>query len=117
MSNISNFPSRKDQRLEHAGDWIAAIGRGITEEEEQELGAWLVRDKANYDLFMELAELWDDMDALDRQVRQIRRLALPDRAQRCIHLPLSVEQASSARARCRGESRADGSQRSGIQGD
>jgi len=66
MSNISEFPSRKDRRLEEAGDWIAAIGRGLTEEDEQELGAWLSSSSANYDVFMELACLWDDMDGLGR---------------------------------------------------
>lgn len=66
MSNISEFPSRKDRRLKEAGDWIAAIGRGLTEEEEQALGAWLSSSRANYDVFMELARLWDDMDGLAR---------------------------------------------------
>ena len=66
MSNISEFPSRQDRRLEEAGDWIAAIGRGLTEEEEQALGAWLSSSRANYDVFMELARLWDDMGSLAR---------------------------------------------------
>lgn len=66
MSNISEFPSLKDRRLEEAGDWIAAIGRGLTEEEEQALGAWLSSSRANYNVFMELARLWDDMDGLER---------------------------------------------------
>lgn len=66
MSNIRQFPTHNDGRLEEAGDWIAAIERGLTEEEEQELGAWMASDKANHGAIMELAELWDDMDALTR---------------------------------------------------
>ena len=38
MSNIRQFPTHNDSRIEKAGDWIAAIERGLTEEEEQELG-------------------------------------------------------------------------------
>lgn len=66
MSNIREFPSSKDRRLEEASDWIAAIERGLTEEKEQELGNWLSRSRINYELFMELAQLWDNMDALGR---------------------------------------------------
>jgi len=66
MSNIREFPSSNERRLEEAGDWIAAIERGLTEEEEQELGSWLSRSRTNYKLFIELAQLWDNMDALGR---------------------------------------------------
>ena len=66
MTNVCQFPTQIDRRLEKAGDWIAAVERGITEEEEQELGAWLAEDKANHAAFMEYATLWDEMDALAR---------------------------------------------------
>lgn len=66
MNNIRSFPSRNDDRVEMAADWIAAIERGITEKEEAELGQWLRIDDDNLRCFLELAELWDDMDALGR---------------------------------------------------
>jgi len=66
MSNIREFPSAEDRRLQEAGDWIAAIERGLTKEEESELDSWLSRSTANYQLFMELAQLWDNMEALSR---------------------------------------------------
>ncbi|MGB1352219.1 MAG: FecR family protein [Luminiphilus sp.] len=66
MSNIREFPSGEDRRLQEAGDWIAAIERGLTKEEESELDSWLSRSTANYQLFMELAQLWDNMEVLNR---------------------------------------------------
>ena len=66
MSNIRMFPQRQDRANRGAGDWIAAMGRGLTQKEEEQLGAWLSVDKKNYDELMELARLWDEMDALER---------------------------------------------------
>ena len=66
MSNIREFPSGEDRRLQEAGDWIAAIERGLTKEEESELDSWLSQSTANYQLFMELAQLWDNMEVLNR---------------------------------------------------
>jgi len=66
MSNIREFPSSKDRKLQEAADWIAAIERGLTGEEEQELARWLSLSRANYQLFIELAELWDNMEELSR---------------------------------------------------
>ena len=66
MSNIREFPSSKDRKLQEAADWIAAIERGLTGEEEQELARWLSLSRANYQLFIELAELWDNMEVLSR---------------------------------------------------
>ena len=66
MSNIRVFPQRQDRASRAAGDWIAAMGRGLTQKEEEQLGAWLSSDKKNYDELMELARLWDEMDALER---------------------------------------------------
>ncbi len=66
MSNVSQFPSSQDVCVEEAGNWIARLGNGLTEQEELELGEWLSQGKGNYKVFMELAELWDSMDALTR---------------------------------------------------
>ena len=66
MSNIREFSSSKDRKLQEAADWIAAIERGLTGEEEQELARWLSLSRANYQLFIELAELWDNMEVLSR---------------------------------------------------
>lgn len=64
MTNITPFPQNEDRRLAEASDWIAALERGLSEEEEQKLGEWLARDTDNFDQFMELAALWDQMDVL-----------------------------------------------------
>ena len=66
MSNVTRFPQRRDHCTDVASSWIAAIERGLTEEEEKELGLWLAEDRRNHELFMELATLWDQMDVLHR---------------------------------------------------
>ena len=66
MSNVRMFPQRQDATRRGAGDWIAAMERGLTQKEEEQLGAWLSGDNKNYDELMELARLWDEMDALER---------------------------------------------------
>lgn len=66
MSNVTQFPKRRDERLEEAADWIARLGNGLTEAEEQELGKWMSLERENYEQFMELATLWDEMDSLSR---------------------------------------------------
>jgi len=66
MSNIRELLFSKDRKLQEAADWIAAIERGLTEEEERELAGWLSLSRANYQLFIELAELWDNMEVLSR---------------------------------------------------
>ena len=66
MSNIRMLPQREDRPIKAAGDWIAAMERGLSQKEEEELGAWLSSDSKKYDELMELARLWDEMDALER---------------------------------------------------
>lgn len=66
MSNISQFPSRDDRRIDQAAEWIARLGRGLSPAEEQELGAWLGQCRENHDELMEQARLWDGMDGMSR---------------------------------------------------
>lgn len=66
MSNVREFPLQHDVCVDEAGDWIAKLGDGLSEDQERELGIWLSRSDENYRIFMELAELWDRMDALSR---------------------------------------------------
>ena len=66
MTNISEFPSPQLQREVEASDWAAKLGRGLSKEEEFELGKWLSENPANSAVFMELVTLWDKMDALAR---------------------------------------------------
>jgi len=66
MSNVSEFPLQQETRVDEAGDWVARLGDGLSKDEERELGIWLSNSRENYKIFMELAELWDSMDALTR---------------------------------------------------
>lgn len=66
MSNVTQFPQNESRRLVEASGWIAALERGLSEDEEQRLGEWLSRDTANFEPFMELATFWDRMDSLQK---------------------------------------------------
>ena len=66
MSNISQFPPSKQRSVDQAGQWVAALERGITASEERDLNAWLAASKRNRQEFLELARLWDQMDSLGR---------------------------------------------------
>ncbi len=63
MSNVTELLI-ESKRDEEAGLWIAKIDRGITDFEKDELMRWLSAAPKNYQLFLETAELWDDMDAI-----------------------------------------------------
>ncbi len=64
MSNIYEI-NTQDRRYDEASAWIARIDRGLSPDEETGLQAFLA-DTRNRELFLEMAELWDKMDALGR---------------------------------------------------
>jgi transmembrane sensor len=55
-----------EQRLEQACDWISRIDRGLQPEEHQALQQWLAEQPQHLDVLLEVAKLWDKMDALSR---------------------------------------------------
>jgi transmembrane sensor len=55
-----------EQRLEQACDWISRIDRGLQPEEHQALQQWLAEHPQHQDVLLEVAKLWDKMDALSR---------------------------------------------------
>jgi transmembrane sensor len=63
MSNVIQL-SIESRRDEEAGLWIAKIDRGICESEKDDLRRWLSVAPENYQSFLEMAELWDEMDAI-----------------------------------------------------
>ena len=66
MSNVRQFPDRRDKCVEEAGKWVARMGDGLSHDEEMALAKWLSKSRRNYEEFMELARLWDSMDSLTR---------------------------------------------------
>ncbi|WP_163930098.1 FecR family protein [Paraferrimonas sp. SM1919] len=71
MSNIyplkPEFTTAEDeQRLEIACQWIAKIDRDLDSADNLQLGEWLAADQQNVTVFLEVAQLWDKMDALSR---------------------------------------------------
>ncbi|WP_339617625.1 FecR domain-containing protein [uncultured Gilvimarinus sp.] len=65
MSNVLRFASRDDIDQQACG-WVAAMDRGLTAAERQQLSRWLKRHSAHERALYECAELWDSMDQLSR---------------------------------------------------
>jgi len=63
MSNVTQI-STAASRDEEAGLWIARIDRGIRDSETDDLKRWLSSSAENYQAFIEMAEFWDEMDAM-----------------------------------------------------
>ena len=65
MSNVYPFVS-DDERMDQASEWIAKLDRGLNKDEERAFQTWMVSSEKNAELMMELARLWDKMDALNK---------------------------------------------------
>ncbi len=75
MSNVHPIQSDKrhtsaqDQEarcISQASDWIAAIDRGLKDDERELLRHWLAASDDNTKALLEVANLWDKMDDLSR---------------------------------------------------
>ena len=53
-----------EQRLVQACEWVARLDRELTSSEQAELAQWLQSSAANASSLLEVAQLWDKMDAL-----------------------------------------------------
>lgn len=65
MKNVYEFPPL-ERRYDEASQWIARLDRQLTSEEARALQKWMAADPENEALLMEMARLWDKMDALGR---------------------------------------------------
>ncbi|WP_193163794.1 FecR family protein [Microbulbifer hainanensis] len=65
MNNVYRLPDR-ERSLDEACEWIARLDRGLDEGETRDLQHWLADSRGNRDTLMQVAELWDKMDALSR---------------------------------------------------
>jgi len=64
MTNV--YPlMNNDEMFEQASQWIAKIDRTLTKQERQKFRLWLSKDSQHQKLLIEMAGLWDKMDALD----------------------------------------------------
>jgi len=65
MTNV--YPLMDDDaKFEQASLWIAKIDRKLTVTEQQQFKNWLAQDMKHQELIIEMASLWDKMEALDR---------------------------------------------------
>jgi len=65
VSNVTRLTTR-EQRLDSAADWIARFDRGLREDEQQALNAWLDEDAGNRESLLLMLEAWDKSDSLSR---------------------------------------------------
>lgn len=65
IHNDYEMPERADP-IEEASNWIAMLDRGMDDQEEVSLREWLAAAPGNLTALMEVAKLWDRMDALFR---------------------------------------------------
>lgn len=65
MSNVYQLNS-EEQRIEQASEWIAKIDRGLLQNEKVKFEHWLDKDKRNLKMLMNMAKMWDKMDALSQ---------------------------------------------------
>lgn len=65
MANVHPFPN-PTKTLDEASKWLAKMDRGLDETEEAALESWLSGDPKNAEALVEIAEVWDRMDALSR---------------------------------------------------
>ncbi len=64
MSNISQF-NTKEQIQEQASLWVSRMDRGLSQQERQELIAWINQNRKHHESLLSLASLWDDLSVLN----------------------------------------------------
>lgn len=65
MSNVHEI-SNQNRPYQEATAWLSKLDRGLTSREEEELRTWLQANASNANLFLEAAQMWDNMTALSR---------------------------------------------------
>lgn len=65
MSNVYPLNS-DDQIMDQATDWVAKLDRGLSESETREFQKWMGKSEKNQQMLMDLASMWDKMDAMNK---------------------------------------------------
>ena len=83
-TTVVRLPNKPKAR-EEASLWLARLDRGLSEQERQDLGAWLEEDRQHVDALLELAAFWDQTAVLSElaelfPLSRRRRPRLPARA-------------------------------------
>ncbi len=66
MSKVQDIRSRPAKLEDEVSLWIAKLDRGLSAEETKSLSSWINGSAENEAALLEMAALWDDMDALSR---------------------------------------------------
>lgn len=65
MNKIHEFPNQ-DRIHSEAGEWLAKLDRGLSNNERVALQQWLFENEQKREILFNMAELWDKMDTLSR---------------------------------------------------
>lgn len=83
MSNVYDIDDarqRRERRAVEASTWIARMDKGLGDAEAEALRAWMHVDARNRAELLEMARMWDQMDALallsEASPRNVRRSVL-----------------------------------------
>ena len=63
MNNVVPFPNEREI-CEVAGEWIARLDRGLSQDELARFQAWMAADRRHSEALYRLADVWDRMDSL-----------------------------------------------------
>lgn len=69
MSNIYQFdqdPDAAERRAVEASEWIAKLDKGLSIADKEQLTVWMRANPRNEAELLEMAQMWDKMDALAR---------------------------------------------------
>lgn len=65
MSNVVKL-KQTDDVFDEASEWIAKLDRGLATSEKRSLQQWMNADERNESTLLQMAKLWDKMDALSK---------------------------------------------------
>ncbi|GBL04348.1 FecR family protein [Glaciecola sp. KUL10] len=65
MSNVHEINS-KEKAIEQASLWVAKLDRELSEQETQQLQAWLDSSTVNKATFLEVVQVWDKLESLSK---------------------------------------------------
>jgi len=64
VHDIDQARQRRERRAVEASTWIAKMDNGLEDAEADALRAWMRADAGNRAELLEMARMWDQMDAL-----------------------------------------------------
>ena len=90
MSNTTKFPNRNEIE-EQTSEWLAAIDRGLTGDEQEKLQAWLAESPVHGETLVHFASVWDLMDL----VAPVAKVLPLDERMEAVQQPVNAKEAGT----------------------